>query len=109
MEVNAGAERHTIRIGHPDVQPLIATAEMPVGTGGATQPEPTPTTPKVEARASAAIAAAATRQRSGRLQLVSPIELQVFEGERVLGSSADGPVVAAAGGHELEFVNNALG
>ena len=41
--------------------------------------------------------------------MVSPLELQVLEGDRVLGSSADGPIIASAGRHELEFVNNALG
>ena len=39
----------------------------------------------------------------------SPFELHVLEGERLLGSSADGPVVATAGRHELDLVNSALG
>ena len=60
-------------------------------------------------RAAGAIAAAAARQRPGGLRLSSPIELQVLEGERVLGSSADGPIVASAGTHQLDFINNALG
>ena len=33
----------------------------------------------------------------------------MFEGERVLGSSADGPIVTTAGVHELDLVNSALG
>jgi hypothetical protein len=40
---------------------------------------------------------------------VSPIELQVLEGDRVLGSTADGPIVTTAGIHQLDFVNTALG
>ena len=40
---------------------------------------------------------------------MSPVELQVIEGDRVLGTSSDGPVVASAGSHELEFVNAAIG
>jgi hypothetical protein len=47
--------------------------------------------------------------RSGGVRLVSPLELQVLEGDRVLGSTADGPIVASAGRHEFEFVNSALG
>jgi hypothetical protein len=57
----------------------------------------------------AAIAQAASRERRGGLRLSSPIELQVLEGERVLGSSGDGPVVFTAGKHEVDFVNGALG
>ena len=59
--------------------------------------------------AAAALAQAAARERRGGLRLSSPIELQVLEGERVLGSSADGPIVTTGGRHELDFVNNALG
>jgi hypothetical protein len=59
--------------------------------------------------AAAALSVAASRERRGGLRLSSPIELQVLEGERVLGSSADGPVVATAGRHELDFVNSAFG
>ena len=39
----------------------------------------------------------------------SPLNVQVLEGERVLGSSANGPIVLAAGRHELDFVNAAVG
>jgi len=52
---------------------------------------------------------AAEPVRSGGVRLMSPLELQVLEGDRVLGSSADGPIVASAGRHEFEFVNSALG
>ena len=65
--------------------------------------------PPTDARAASVIAAAAQKQRSGGLRLTSPIELQVLEGERVLGSSADGPIVASAGVHQLDFVNTAIG
>ena len=56
-----------------------------------------------------AITRAASRQRSGGIRLSAPIELKVLEGERVLGSSADGPIVTTAGNHELDFINTALG
>jgi hypothetical protein len=52
---------------------------------------------------------AAARERRGGLRVSSPIELQVLEGDHVLGSTTDGPVVAPAGKHELDFVNTELG
>jgi hypothetical protein len=60
-------------------------------------------------RTSAALDLAASRQRTGGLQIKSPINLTVLEGDRVLGSTADGPVVASAGSHQLDFVNTGLG
>jgi PEGA domain len=54
-------------------------------------------------------ALAAARDRRGGLRIQSPVEVQVLEGERVLGSSADGPIVTTAGRHELDFINTAVG
>jgi len=70
---------------------------------------PVPAATPVDAKNAAAIAAAAQRQRSGGVRLTSPIELQVLEGERVLGSSSDGLIVATAGVHQLDFINTAIG
>jgi len=39
----------------------------------------------------------------------SSIELHVLDGERLLGSSKDGPIIARAGRHEFEFVNSVIG
>ena len=55
------------------------------------------------------VAMAAAPVRTGGVRLLSPVEVQVLEGDRVLGSSSDGPIVASAGRHEFEFVNSALG
>jgi hypothetical protein len=55
------------------------------------------------------IQSAANNQRSGGVRIVAPIELKVLQGDRVLGSSADGPIVATAGTHQLELINTALG
>jgi hypothetical protein len=52
---------------------------------------------------------AAGPQRSGGIRLSSPIELHVLEDERLLGSSADGPIVATAGRHEFLLVNSVFG
>jgi PEGA domain len=66
--------------------------------------------PAADAAAAATAAALANaRERRGGLRLVTPVEVQVLEGERVLGSSADGPIVATVGRHELDFINNAIG
>jgi hypothetical protein len=51
----------------------------------------------------------AVPQRSGGFRISAPVELHVLDGERLLGSSADGPIIAAAGRHEFEFVNSAIG
>ena len=57
----------------------------------------------------AILARAARNQRAGGVRLSTPIELKVLLGDRVLGSSADGPIVTSAGTHDLEFINTALG
>jgi hypothetical protein len=59
--------------------------------------------------AAAAIAQAARSQRSGGVRLSAPIELKVLQGDRVLGSSADGPIVTTAGIHDLDLINTSLG
>jgi PEGA domain-containing protein len=47
--------------------------------------------------------------RNGGFRVSAPIELHVLDGERVLGSSFDGPIMARAGRYELEFVNSVIG
>jgi PEGA domain-containing protein len=47
--------------------------------------------------------------RTGGIRLSTPIDLTVLDGDRVVGSSAEGPIFAAAGQHEFEFVNSAIG
>lgn len=85
---------------------LVRTAATPVvagGTGGRRS-----SASESGARAPA-IAEAAARQRSGGVRISSPIELKVLEGDRVLGSTADGPIVTTAGTHQLDLINTALG
>jgi hypothetical protein len=60
-------------------------------------------------RTAAVLDLAAARQRTGGVQIKTPINLTVLEGDRVLGATADGPIVASSGSHQLEFVNTALG
>ena len=47
--------------------------------------------------------------RSGGFRVTSPIELHVLDGERLLGSSRDGPIIAGAGRREFDFVNSVIG
>jgi PEGA domain-containing protein len=47
--------------------------------------------------------------RNGGFRVSAPIELHVLDGERVLGSSFDGPIMTRAGRYELEFVNSVIG
>jgi hypothetical protein len=47
--------------------------------------------------------------QSGGFRVSAPIELHVLDGERLLGSSGNGPIVARAGRHEFEFVNSVVG
>jgi hypothetical protein len=55
------------------------------------------------------VQAAAGIQRSGGVRFVTPIELKVLEGDKVLGSTADGLIILAAGTHQLDLINTALG
>lgn len=68
-----------------------------------------PTGTSMKSNPSPATLVGSAPQRNGGFRLSSPIELHVLDGERVLGSSGDGPIVAAAGRHEFEFVNSAIG
>jgi hypothetical protein len=47
--------------------------------------------------------------RSGGLRLMSPIDLHVLEGNRLLGTTSGGTIVASVGTHDFELVNTALG
>ena len=46
---------------------------------------------------------------SGWISITAPAELQVFENQRLLGSSRTDRIMVAAGRHDVEFVNEALG
>ena len=100
FQLSAGSAVKSIRV----ISQGGAQAEKPAPTASAT-----PAAAAVDPRTANALALATARQRSGGFRLTSPIELQVLEGERVLGSSVDGPIVAPAGVHQLDFINTALG
>jgi hypothetical protein len=47
--------------------------------------------------------------RRGGLRLVSPIDLTVLQGDRVLGSTSEGPIFLPSGTQQVQLVNTALG
>ena len=46
---------------------------------------------------------------SGWISLAAPVDVQVYENERLLGSSRSDRIMVAVGRHELDIVNEALG
>jgi hypothetical protein len=46
---------------------------------------------------------------SGWISITAPAELQIFENQRLLGSSRTDRIMVAAGKHEIEIANEALG
>ena len=53
--------------------------------------------------------AGCTQPALGGVRLSAAIELSVLQGDRVLGSSADGLIVTSAGTHDLELINTSFG
>jgi serine/threonine protein kinase len=95
----------------PEVRSLSVVSAQPPAVVGSTGLDNPASRGSDAAKAKPAAPAAATPppQRTGGIRLVSPIELDIFEGDARLGSSATGIVTAAAGRRELELVNSALG
>jgi len=88
----------------PDTAPQIATPP-PVAPAVAT----VQTVVSPAAASDDPIKAAQSKQRSGGVRLNTPIDLSVLQGEKVLGQTAAGPIIAAAGTYQLDLVNTALG
>jgi len=99
LQLTVSSRTRAIRLVHAPV------SEPPIGSTLTAAAVPA----AGDARALAAIEEAGTRQRSGGVRVSSPIELKVLEGEQVLGSTADGPIVTTAGTHQLDLLNVALG
>jgi hypothetical protein len=51
---------------------------------------------------------AAAERTGGSVAVSSPIELQVFEREHLIGNTANGRLTLPAGSHDLDFLNSAL-
>jgi PEGA domain-containing protein len=99
VQLNLGTETRSIRVVESRPKPPDVAAPVP-------EPPASPS-PMTDVRKAAVPAAAP--QRFGGIRLVSPIELEVFDGDARLGSSATGIVSARAGRRELDLVNTGLG
>lgn len=87
----------------PSATPEPATAPA------AAAPKPAETPAKPDApTADRAATPASSASRFGGIKLSCPIELQVFENNNLLGSSA-GPIAVNEGPHTLDLVNETLG
>ena len=94
----------TVVANSPSPEATRVTTPPPSVAAPAADSKAPPATPAVDQ-----IKAAASAQRSGGLRLVAPFELKVVQGDRVFGSTADGPIIAAAGTYQVELINTAYG
>jgi hypothetical protein len=83
-------------LGAPASQPIAAPPAARPNDRAENQPPPSGVTPGVS-------------QKTGGLRVSAQVQIYVLDGDRVLGSSTDGPIVSTAGTHEFEFVNSAIG
>jgi hypothetical protein len=105
LELKVGSRTRSIRVlSHEASPPAVTTPEVLPAVE-----EPRAPRTNVDARAPDNLRAAVRPQRSGGVKVSSPFEIHVLEGERLLGSSAEGPVVTTAGRHEFDLVNSTLG
>ena len=105
LALKIGPQTRSIRVVSQEPAPAEAAAPAVVGE----DPDRASVRPIVAPPAPAEPPAAARSVRTGALRVTSPLELQVIEGEQVVGSSSQGPVALAAGRHEFDLVNAALG
>ncbi len=107
LRLAIGPDIRSISIVSP--QPTAAKPEQIVGSTGQQIPVAQNAASGADARSAGALSPVPVPQRSGGIRLSSPIELEVFEGDTRLGSSATGIVSAPAGRRELDLVNSVLG
>ena len=106
LQLKVGPEMRSISIANRAAQ---TGPDQAVGiTGDTTSAAPPVKSEPVRSSLPPVVPAAPPPQRVGGIRFTSPIELEVFEGDKRLGSSA-GIVSAPAGRHEVELVNSALG
>jgi serine/threonine-protein kinase len=98
LELELDSKVRSVRVVAADVASTsrpAADSRASVGTSGEPRVDP--------------VTHAAARQTSGGVALLSAIPLTVLDGDRVLGTSERGPVVATAGVHQLMLVNEEFG
>jgi hypothetical protein len=87
---------------------VIDRAVVPTAAATSSRPEERPQEPPVSPLARPA-AASAPAPRTGTLRISAPIDLEVMENGRLVGSTGSGSIVMSAGPHQLDLVNSALG
>lgn len=99
LQLTIGSDMRSIRVVDP---------RPPVPTAGILPPGGAPAVrSKAEGRKPDAVAS--PPQRSGGIRLVTPFDVEVFDGDTRLGSSSTGIISAPSGRRELELVNSRLG
>jgi hypothetical protein len=96
LDLPLGGGQPSIRVVPPQVSPVARTSAV------------LPVSARVEAGLGPTAGKQPEAARSGGVRVVSPIPVQVMEGEHVLGSSG-GPIYTTPGVHRLELVNSTLG
>jgi serine/threonine protein kinase len=87
-------------------------AAAPAPVPAASAKEPTPTAPAAPAPApvpAAAAPAVTAASGAGWIVLSSPVDVQLFEGGRLLGNKQTGRIALTVGKHQIEVVNESLG
>jgi hypothetical protein len=105
LELKVGSRTRSIRVVGRE---SLRTDVTPRGLSFAVEDQRAPRATDA-ARKADDLRTAARPERSGGVRVSSPFGLDVLEDERLLGSSAGGPVVTTAGRHEFDLVNSALG
>jgi hypothetical protein len=93
LQLTVDSKVRSIRVLPPAPKPELTAA-------------PSPATPAGDSKETVRPSAST---KTGGIRVSSPIQVYVLDGERVLGSSTEGPIFATAGPHEFEFVNTAIG
>jgi len=96
LDLTIGASMQTISIVSALPQaplPTLSEGASPLASGPASRVDPVPPSPVPPTG----------------IRLISPIELQVLDGSRVIGSSLDPRIALGPGRYQLEFVNDGLG
>jgi hypothetical protein len=106
----AGRTPLPLNVGTDIKSVLVRSSAAPaVALHGDAEP-PSSRPEAVKATTEMAAALAPTRPKFGAVRLNAPIDLKVFEGDKVLGSSRDTtPIALTPGLHKLDVVNAELG
>ena len=89
-------------VAHAGAPPVVVAPSAPAAGGDQKPGEPL-------AASLDPIKVAASNQRSGGVRIKTPIELKVLQGDKVLGSTADGPIIAPAGTYQVDLINTTYG